>query len=181
MRPMISVLFFMFMVLPSQHAIAGDRTVAGFEKIRALVGEWEATQPDGKLMRVTYEEINGGAIEERYRSEDPMWWNMSTVYYLDNDRIIMAHYCSWGNHPRMTATVPEGRIDTLDFRFLDMARTRPDNGYMKHASIQFGDKDHFSHRWVWDDKDGEKPLLLTLVRKKTAAVTEGGLKTANKD
>jgi hypothetical protein len=165
MRPAITSLFFMFMAL-SQHAAAGDRTVAGFEKIRSLVGEWEATQPDGKLLRVTYEEINGGAIEERYRSEDPMWWNMSTVYYLDKDRIMMAHYCSWGNHPRMTATVPEGEINKLDFKFLDITRARPDNGYMKHASIQFGDKDRFSHRWVWDEKGEERPLLLTLVRKK---------------
>src|SRR5690242_2871368 len=120
MRLTIPSLLFMFMALSHQPAVAGDQAAAGFEKIRALVGEWEATQPDGKLMRVTYEEINGGAIEERYRSDDPMWWNMSTVYYLDKDRIMMAHYCSWGNHPRMTATVPDGKIDTLDFKFLDM-------------------------------------------------------------
>jgi hypothetical protein len=171
------------MALLHQPAVAGDRTVAGFERIRALVGEWEATQPDGKLMQVTYEEINGGAIEERYRSEDPMWWNMSTVYHLDNDRIMMTHYCSWGNHPRMTVTVPEGEVNTLDFRFLDMTYTRPENGYMKHVSFQFRDKDHFTHRWVWHEqdketrKDKETPLSLTLVRKKQPGDSRVSLKT----
>lgn len=165
MKPIIPSLFIVCMALSHPLAVAGERTVAGFEKIRALVGEWEATLPDGKPMRVTYEEINGGAIEERYRSEDPMWWNMSTVYHLDNDRIMMSHYCSWGNHPRMTVTVPDGAIDTLDFRFLDMTYTRPDNGYMKDVSFQFRDKNHFTHRWVWHEKGKETPLTLTLVRK----------------
>ena len=93
--------------MPLVQAQADKNTKAGFEKLRSLVGEWQATLPDGKLMRVSYAEINGGAIEERYRSKDPMWWNMSTVYHLDKNRIMMTHYCSWGNHPRMTAIVPD--------------------------------------------------------------------------
>lgn len=166
MRLTIRSLLFIFAALSHQPAVAGDQAAAAFEKIRALIGEWEATQPDGKLMRVTYEEINGGAIEERYRSDDPMWWNMSSVYYLDKGRVMLAHYCSWGNHPRMTATVPDGAINKLDFKFLDMVHAQPENGYMKDASIQFQDENHFAHRWIWHDKNGEKPLLLTLVRKK---------------
>lgn len=163
----VPVLFCIF-VLSLPPAAAENRTLAGFEKIRSLVGEWEGTLPDGNTMRVTYEEINGGVIEERYRSQDPMWWNMSTVYLLDNGRIMMAHYCSWGNHPRMTAVVPDGETDRLDFKFLDMVATQPENGYMENVSFHFQDNDHFTHHWLWREKGKETPLALTMVRKKAA-------------
>jgi hypothetical protein len=83
----------------------------------------------------------------------------------------------------MTVTVPEGEVNTLDFRFLDMTYTRPENGYMKHVSFQFRDKDHFTHRWVWHEqdketrKDKETPLSLTLVRKKQPGDSRVSLKT----
>lgn len=164
-RTIVLLLLLACMAL-QQQAIAGNRSEAGFDKIRSLAGEWEATLPDGKKMRVTYQEINGGVIEERYRSEDPMWWNMSTVYHLDNDLIMMTHYCSWGNHPRMAASVPDGKVKELDFRFLDMTVTQPKNGYMKSASFEFQDNDHFTHHWVWSEKGEDRPLTLTMVRKK---------------
>lgn len=163
MKRIIHILIFSA-ALSLQPAIAGNPNVDGFEKLRSLVGEWETTLPDGKTMRITYEEINGGVIEERYRSEDPMWWNMSSIYYLDNDRIMMSHYCSWGNHPRMTAT-PGDETNQLDFRFLDMTYTQPENGYMKHVSFDFEDHDHITHHWVWHEQGKETPLTLTLVRK----------------
>ena len=150
--------------MPLVQAQADKNTKAGFEKLRSLVGEWQATLPDGKLMRVSYAEINGGAIEERYRSKDPMWWNMSTVYHLDKNRIMMTHYCSWGNHPRMTAIVPDLPVKHLAFHFLDMTVTEPKNGYMHDVSFDFEDANHMSHHWIWHEKGEDRPLTLTLVR-----------------
>jgi hypothetical protein len=146
-----------------------QRTVAGFEKIKSLTGVWNGTLPDGKPIKITYIEISGGAIVEMYHSDDPMWWNMSTAYHPDTDKIMMTHYCSWGNHPRMSAAVADGPINSLHFNFIDIARNEPGNGYMRDLTFNFKDHDHISHDWIWHQDGKDTPLTLTLIRSKPLA------------
>lgn len=148
-----------------QPAVAADEAApAAFEKLQSLVGDWRGELPDGNWIVITYERINGGAIVERYRSSDPMWWNMSSAYHLDNDRIIMTHYCSWGNHPRMTTQANQASVHKLAFNFLDMAENKPENGYMREVTFEFEDEDHFKHHWTWREDGEETPLTLVLER-----------------
>lgn len=139
-------------------------TLADFEKLKMLVGEWQGTLPDGKPIEISYQEISGGAVVEIYHSSDPMWWNMSSAYHLNNDRIMMTHYCSWGNHPRMSA-IPDKDKKTLKFDFIDIARTQPQNGYMHSLTFNFIGKDQLKHHWTWREKGKDTPLTLTLTRK----------------
>lgn len=166
---MIKVIFkialLVIIALLANSTIANDKTESGFKQLKLLLGDWRGKLPNGNFIDVSYQEINGGAIVERYHSKDPMWWNMSSVYHKDVDKIIMSHYCSWGNHPRMTAKMPEGPVRKLEFSFADIAMTEPDNGYMRDLTFNFQDKDHFTHRWVWHE-DGEDTVLhLTMERK----------------
>jgi len=142
----------------------------GFQQLKSLVGEWRGKLPDGNFIDISYQEINGGAIEERYHSKDPMWWNMSSVYHLDVDKIIMSHYCSWGNHPRMTAHFYDDQTKQLEFSFIDISMNKPDNGYMSHLTYSFQDENNFTHLWVWNQGGKKTPLLLTLVRKNSATI-----------
>lgn len=137
-----------------------------FNKIKSLVGDWQGTLPDGKSIDISYREISGYVILEVYHSTDPMWWNMSSVYHADVDKVIMSHYCSWGNHPRMTSQPLSSDGTVLDFNFLDMTETAPDHGYMHNVSFHFQDEDHFSHHWVWRENGQDKPLVVTMARKK---------------
>lgn len=154
---------------------------AGFKKIESLVGQWQGTLPDGNFIEISYEALNGGAILEVYHSKDPMWWNMSTVYHKGSDRILMNHYCSWGNHPKMEAELNTEKIgesdllvselgtkeiETLEFNFIDLVRTKTDKGYMHHLKFSFQDRDHLTHQWTWRENNKDTPLKLTLVRKK---------------
>lgn len=143
-----------------------NNTVSGFERIKLLVGDWQGTLPDGKPIDISYRMINGGMILEQYHSKNPMWWNMSSAYHLDNNKIMMTHYCSWGNHPRMSAIVPSGDVTKLQFNFIDMTQTQPSNGYMHNSAFNFQDRDHFTHHWTWRDKGKDTPLMLALKRKK---------------
>ena len=138
-----------------------------FDKIESLLGVWQATLPDGNKMDISYKEMNGGAILETYHSQDPMWWNMSSVYHKDNDRILLSHYCSWGNHPRMNSKVGivDNNNNTIDFKFVDLVENAPDKGHMHHLKITFTDEDHISHQWIWREKGKDTPLTLTLERK----------------
>ena len=138
----------------------------GFDRIQSLVGDWQGTLPDGNPIDITYREISGGAIVEVYHSTDPMWWNMSSVYHADTDKVIMSHYCSWGNHPRMTATPQPANDKELAFMFLDITSTQPENGYMHNATFQFDDQDHFSHHWTWREDGKDTLLTLRMERKK---------------
>lgn len=148
----------------SCHSYSDTSSSEGYEKLKSLSGDWNGTLPDGKLINISYEVINGGVVLERYHSKDPMWWNMSTAYHLRNDHIVMSHYCSWGNHPRMQASATEKNVQKIDFDFIDLAQNEPKNGYMRDLSIEFVDQNHLIHRWVWREKGKDVPLLLTLVR-----------------
>lgn len=143
-----------------------DEVGAAFSKLRLLEGEWEGILPGGGTIEISYEQINGGAIVERYRSEDPMWWNMSTTYHRDNDRIVMSHYCSWGNHPRMSAAIDANGLERIDFDFIDLAQNEPENGYMRDFDIEFIDQDRVVHYWTWREDGVDTPLKLTLSRVK---------------
>lgn len=165
---MIKYLCLAISLLSSSLPASTDLTAnnrAGFEKLRSLVGDWRGELPDGNFIDVSYQLINGGAILERYHSKDPMWWNMSSIYYLDVDEISMTHYCSWGNHPRMTAKVYQDEINQLKFLFNDISMTKPDNGYMRNLTFSFQDNDSFTHHWTWHEHGKETELLLDLKRK----------------
>lgn len=149
----------------SANAFAETVVSEGYEKLKAMAGDWDGTLPDGKPIEITYQIINGGAVLERYRSKDPMWWNMSTAYHLNNDQIVMSHYCSWGNHPRMKTSSTVKKIKELDFDFIDLAENEPKNGHMRDLTIKFIDKKNVTHHWVWREDGKDTPLVLMLVRK----------------
>lgn len=170
MRSIIQIIFsVVWFLLLAQHSLATtniEQAKNGFAKIQSLVGQWQGKLPNGDDIEISYEQINGGAIVERYRSKDPMWWNMSTAYHLDNEKIMMSHYCSWGNHPRMSAAVETTEIEKIDFNFIDIAKNEPDNGYMRDLVIEFIDSDHLVHYWQWRQDGKDTPLKLTLTRVK---------------
>jgi hypothetical protein len=54
------------------------------------------------LTNVSYQLISGGAaIMERIMP--PNEPSMVSIYHLDGDKLMMTHYCSAGNQPRMQA------------------------------------------------------------------------------
>jgi len=77
---------------------------AGFEKLKTLIGQWEATTPSGTHGTVKYELVSdGSAILERIGGDEHAAMDMVTVYHPDGARLVMTHYCSAGNQPRMWA------------------------------------------------------------------------------
>jgi hypothetical protein len=68
---------------------------AAFERLKALVGSWEAESPGGRRVRLTYELAAGGSVlVERYTAGDlPGGETMLTTYYLDGERLMLTHYC----------------------------------------------------------------------------------------
>src|SRR5437868_3821512 len=139
----------------STAAFAQSDAKQSFTKLKALAGTWEgkvATVPpqpeiEGKLMQVTLRvtsmgnalmhEMTGGG-----RPDDPI-----TMFYLDEGRLLLTHYCDAGNRPRMEAkTSPDGK--TLEFDFLDVAGSNL-HQHMHHAKFTFVDANHHTEDWTF--------------------------------
>jgi hypothetical protein len=123
---------------------------SGFATLKNLAGQWETKGPDGNPMVVTWMAVSAGsAMMEEMPHE-----SMVTMYHLDNNRLLMTHYCAAGNQPRMQAEVsPDGK--TIVFNFLDATNlASPADGHMHKMVLTIRDNDHFSEQWFFS-KDGK--------------------------
>ena len=91
--------------------------------------------------------------------------SMVTMYHLDGNSIMMTHYCSAGNQPRMRAKRSQG--NTIVFQFVDAANLkRSADGHMQRLVIKFQDKDHVTEEWTWKADGKETTSLFTMQRVK---------------
>lgn len=137
---------------PAHHA--APATPAGFDQLKALTGTWQAKSPDGKTtMKASYEVYGGGTavVETLSGMGEPA---MVTVYYPDGSQVMLTHYCTMGNQPRMR-TSDAGSGKQLSFGFVDATNMKsPDEAHMHALKITFADRDHFSQEWTMK-KDGK--------------------------
>jgi hypothetical protein len=120
---------------------------AAFDRLKALVGEWEAETASMGKTRLTYELTAGGtALLERESFEKMP--SMVTMYHLDGARLLLTHYCMAGNQPRMVARSYDRTTGVLDFEFLDATNmTGPGAGHMRSVTMRFVDASHITSEW----------------------------------
>lgn len=149
-------------------ALAQVPANAGFEKLKTLIGQWEATTRSGTHGTVKYELVSdGSALLERIGGDEHAAMDMVTVYHRDGARLLMTHYCSAGNQPRMRAEPVAGEVKKLEFRFLDVTNlASPHAGHMHGLVVRFEDADHFSQEWRWLDHGKESTDVFHWARKK---------------
>jgi hypothetical protein len=112
-----------------------------FDQLKTLAGTWQghvSTTPvkggmEGTAMQVTLRPTSmGNAIMHEMkgagRPDDPI-----TMLYLENDTLILTHYCDAGNRPRMVGKLSaDGK--TVQFDFLDVAGSTQ-YGHMQSATF----------------------------------------------
>jgi hypothetical protein len=146
-------------------APAAGATSPAFDHIKALSGNWLARSADGKVTRVSYDVYAGGsAVVEKLAPEgEPP---MVTVYYPDGSQVMLTHYCTLANQPRMRTT-QAGSGNTLDFAFVDATNMKsPNDPHMDRVKLTFGDADHFSQEWTMKKDGQEMPLTMRFERTK---------------
>jgi hypothetical protein len=138
-----------------------------FDQLKALAGTWHATVTTDPPVK----EMGNGAIGEvslrvtsrgnalvhemgEQGKDDPTKYDHPvTMFYLDNDRLVLTHYCDAGNRPRMAAREStDGK--TVEFDFLDVAGNTQ-YGHMEHAVFTFIDANHHTEDWTFKLK-GDK-------------------------
>jgi len=146
-------------------AWAGQADISGAEPMNTLVGEWEGTGSDGAPVHVSYQLTSGGAalMETFLHMDHPP---MVTTYYVDGNDLMMTHYCSLKNQPRMRASMPSEHAKRLTFSFVDATNlSSPAQPHMHGVAFTFQDADHMTQEWTLN-KDANMPHVFTLARKK---------------
>jgi hypothetical protein len=143
----------------------------GLERLKKLAGEWLATDAQGKptsqLVSVFKVSAGGSAVQETIFPGSAH--EMVTLYHLDGKDLVLTHYCSIGNQPRMKAD-PHSPPNRLAFKFAGGSNLNAAKDMHIHeGSITFVDDDHIDWSWVGyqDGKPAEgHTIAMKLVRKK---------------
>lgn len=151
-------------------AAAPSDAQKSFTQLKALAGTWQGSftidppQKDmgnGSLMQVSMRVTSRGnalvhEMGDPAKPDDPTKYDHPlTMLYLDNDRLMLTHYCDAGNRPRMTArTSTDGK--TVEFDFVDVAGSTQ-YGHMHHAVFTIVDDNHHSEDWTYM-MPGDKPV-----------------------
>ena len=147
----------------SSDALALSDTQAAFERLKTLEGSWvgklTTSPPDSEYsgrfgqfsLRVT---SRGNAlVHEMSLSGIPD--HPVTMFYLEEDQLMLTHYCDAGNRPRMVGKIsPDGK--TVEFDFLDLAGDN-NYGHMHHVVFTFIDENHHTEEWTYM-MPGDKPV-----------------------
>jgi hypothetical protein len=97
---------------------------AAFERLKTLAGTWEGQAGDGQPgdgqpglpATVTYRVASGGSVVEETLFPGTSH-EMVSMYHLADGRLVMTHYCSMGNQPRMRLDEAASTRDRLVFAF----------------------------------------------------------------
>ena len=148
-------------------ALAQTKPNVGFEKLKTLVGEWDGKTDSGKPVRVSYKLVSGKtALLETLSPADES--EMVTVYHPDGDRVMVTHYCSGNNQPRMSAAPSAPPVNQIAFSFVDVTNmANATTGHMQKLEVVFDDNDHFTQRWTWRENGRDQTEVFRYTRKKS--------------
>jgi hypothetical protein len=151
-----------------KHPPAGPQ-VPALERLKALAGDWvdadaKPGAKDGPV--VTYRVTGAGsAVVETLFAGTPH--EMVSVFHRDGTDLVMTHYCSAGNQPRMRTKGMTGNVLAMDYdggTNLDPSR----DSHIHSFRLEFVSPDEIREDWVgWDKgKPAEPVTKLHLKRRK---------------
>ena len=148
-------------------APAQAKPVSGFDRLKTLVGTWEASTPEHSTLTNTIRLVsNGTALEETFQSSEAD--QMVTLYTPDGSRLAMTHYCAAGNQPRMETPAVTGDQKEFHFDFTGITNlTNPHAGHMQRLVIQITDPEHFTEIWTWRENGQEREHTIHFTRTKS--------------
>jgi hypothetical protein len=162
--PLVLCAFVAALASPQEMPMAA-RTTPAFDQLKALAGHWEGTNSAGKKVEVSYEVISNGSVlmERLHPGNEP---DMITMYSLEDDRILVTHYCSMGNQPTMQTAASPAANGKLNFTFLRLAGAKSrDEGHMAALTVSMPDKNHLVQTWTFDDHGKTMTENFTYARK----------------
>ena len=165
-RGMFAVLYTFLLLLSSMPSRAADTADTSLAPLKFLMGEWKGTDADGKPYKTSYALSSGGTtLAETLTTPDSP--PMTTMCYSDGEQLMLTHYCSLSNQPRMRASGVKEGDKTMTFSFVDATNLRhPTDVHMHQLSIEVKDHDHFTQTWILSKAGKEVPKVFAFERVK---------------
>lgn len=143
------------------------------EKLAALEGDWMLLDENGEdtgIIGSTFKLTSSGSVlMERMFPDDENGHEMLNVYHADGDRVLMTHYCSAGNQPRLEIRSTDD-ANRLELRFESITNLSTSEGghHMHQAEYIFHGDDRLTTRWqsMQDGELSEEHAVFELKRKK---------------
>jgi hypothetical protein len=143
------------------------KSAGGFDRLKTLVGVWDATPEGGKVFVSNIRFVsNGTALEETF-DDGEKHDQMVTLYTADGDRVALTHFCSAGNQPRMETPVVTHNSNEFAFAFTGATNlASADDMHMHQMTLKIDDSDHFSETWTMHANGKEQTETFHFTRKK---------------
>jgi hypothetical protein len=137
---------------------AAPRSLSGFEQLKSLQGDWagpatwdQVGKKGSVAFKVSYRVVaSGKVVAESMFAGTP--GEMLTMYHLEGPDLVLVHYCSAGNQPKMRLEAP-GDPGELAFRCVGGTNMKESDSHMHSARIRIVDGDHIQATWT-SAKDG---------------------------
>lgn len=128
-----------------------------YEKMKTLAGTWEGTSSmgdEGEKVTVKYEMTSAdSAIVETLFPGTPH--EMVSVYYDDNGKLSMTHYCMIKNQPNMILKNSNAKVIGLEFSGGTNLKSESDP-HMHALNITFEDDNNIVQEWIYYEDGKEK-------------------------
>ena len=161
----VRIAFAALAILISAAAFGQSDAQKSFTQLKSLSGTWQGKNSQGMPLEVTFRDTaDGSALMSEIQGHGRE--NMISMIHLDGpNRLMITHYCSAGNQPRMQATVsPDGKTFTFDFVDATNLAT-PDAGHMQRVVFTIVDADHHTEDWTFTDHGKQMKEFFDLRRK----------------
>jgi len=163
LRFLSSAVFLLFfsvaLAQPPAKPAAASASQKTFDLLKTLAGNWQgpvttdnpAFRVDKPLSLRMHVASRGNALVQELDTGTPE----ITVFYVDNDRLTLVHYCDFNNRPLLAAN-PSQDGKTVDFDFVSYSGGN-EMGHVTHWGFTIVDTDHHSEDWTFLLPDG-KPI-----------------------
>lgn len=144
--------------------LARSGASAGFQKLQSLAGDWEGKDEEGHNVKSSFRVIaSNTAVMETMAASGT--GEMVTLYSVDDDAILLLHYCPMNNQPRMRAIPSSDDAAELVFSFESAANLpSPSSGHEHKLVMQFQDQSHITERWTWRQNGKDTEMVYHFAR-----------------
>ena len=140
------------------------------EPVSGLVGEWDMTDETGAEVLASRFEVTGGGSAVCETMFPGTEYQMTNLYHMDGQKLVVTHYCAVGNQPRMAATKARRTDEGLvyEFKFQSVSNLRPEHDhYMGQMTMTICDNGTVRQDWRSYDREGAlgEPVIFELRRR----------------
>lgn len=130
---------------PKTPSVSAAKPETMLEAVKTLRGEWTMLDDKGEVQPASTFTVssNGSVVREVMFAGSEH--EMTNMYHMDGDSLIMTHYCAMGNQPRMRAVAADG--NSITFAPDSVTNLKSDAAYMGSMTLTFVDARNVSMDW----------------------------------